>query len=124
MQQSTGYVYVCNAYVQALRLYVNNALTPPIAAVPAPGSSPAPYQPFEIEIQRVLPPSVEPGFLDGQENSITVELKGGRQSDVAYVPVPAVGASTDDLWLYVTYELLLLFSTQGKVAARTELEWT
>lgn len=123
MPPSMGYVYVFNANVEAVRLWINNSLSTPIAAVPSPGASPTPYRPFQIQIQRLLPPSGELAFLDGEENSIAVELKDGRQSEVTHVPVPAPGECTDDLWLYVTYELLLLLSTEGEIAARANLAW-
>ncbi len=123
MPPSIGYVYVFNASVEIVRLWLNNSLSTPIAGVPLPGASPTPYRPFQRQIQRQLPPSTELAFLDGQENAIALELRDCSKSNVARVRVPAPSEATEDLWLYVTYELLLLLTTEGKITARADLVW-
>lgn len=121
MPPSTGYVYIFNASIQTVRLAVNDGWSLPIQPV-APRTSPYPYRPFETQLQRLSPPSTELGFLDGEQNSVVVQLRD-RQSNVVHLTIPATGTCTDDLWLYVTYELLLLLSTTGTITARADLTW-
>jgi hypothetical protein len=117
-----GYVYVFNASLQQLRLVVNEVTSSAIQGAPPPGKSPTPYRPFQIQVNRV--PPVAPGiaFADGQPNRVIVQLPD-RQSSVAVVPVPGPSQTTQDLWLYVTSSLLLLFSTEGKVLSQTTVDW-
>jgi hypothetical protein len=122
MPPSTGYVYIFNASIQPVRLAVNDGWSLPIERVPS-RTSPYPYRPFETQMQRLSPPSTELGFLDGEQNSVAVQLRNGSQSNVARLTIPATGACTDDLWLYVTYELLLLLSTTGTITAWAGLTW-
>jgi hypothetical protein len=124
MPPSTGYVYIFNASIQTVRLAVNNnGWSSPIQPVPRQGTSPTPYRPSETQLQRLSPPSTELGFVDGEQNSVVVQLRNGSQSNVAHVAIPATGTCTDDLWLYVTYELLLLLSTAGTITTRAKLTW-
>src|SRR4051794_25361491 len=106
-----GFVYIFNVCVQQMRLSVNCVLSSPIG--PPPRSSPTPYRPLSIQIARGNGQSGT--FVSGQDNPVAVQFQGA-QSDVAQVPVPA---GSDDLWLYVSLQYLLLFDTQGAMQSRT-----
>ncbi len=117
-----GFVYVFNGVPQPIRLALASGLVGPIQPPAATGS--APYSPFSIQVQRVTAPygGTAPAFIDGQTNDVTVETQGLNQEQ-AQLPVPAVGDGTDDLWLYVFSELLLLIQTDGRVCAQVPTKW-
>jgi len=117
-----GYVYVFNASIQPVRLNVAGVTSSTITGAPLPSQSPTPYRPFEIQIQRVTAPVPGIAFTDGQSNDVIVQMQG-RQSSVVQVPIPGPSESTEDLWLYVTYQLLLLLSTEGKVRTQVPVDW-
>ena len=117
-----GNVYVFNASIQPVRLNVAGVTSSTINGAPLPSQSPTPYRPFEIQVQRVTAPVAVIAFTDGQDNDVIVQMQG-RQSSVAHVPIPGPSESTEDLWLYVTYQLLLLLSTEGKVRAQVPVDW-
>jgi hypothetical protein len=115
-----GFVYVFNGNDQAVRLALPTGITSPIQ--PPSATSAAPYTPFSLQVQRGQPPISGPAFLDGQTNDVIVETRD-QNAQTAQLPVPPLGQGTDDLWLYVFFDVLLLIQTDGKVSAQVPLRW-
>jgi hypothetical protein len=117
-------------------VYVFNVTPKPIVLAFDPGSlvtgqipivsrrTVPPWTPQSIQIPRVVVASVPPAieFVDGEVNTITV-ANPSWQSHPADLPIPEAPKSTDDLWLYVFFQWLLLLDSWGEPLAQIQLVW-
>jgi hypothetical protein len=118
------FVYVFNAIPSQTSLSVNGVHSRVLQPPPTPGQAPHPYTPFEIQIQRVEQlPDTDIAFLDGNTNKVQIHITGTADSDTATVPLPGPQQPTDDLWLYVFYDLLLLLGSGGQPVAQVPVGW-
>jgi len=115
-------VYIFNTLPNAIRLFIGaEARETPIIDAPTSTSTP-PYRLNGQQIQRSEGPETSIAFINGQDNPVAIETRTGR-SEQCQLAIPAMAASTDNLFLYIFYSFMLLMSSNGEVLTLVEIDW-
>lgn len=118
-----GTVYVFNTITQLVRLSINNPSSPGVKIFANSKSSSPPYAPPSVQIARTDVPGTMDIFTNGKPNTVIIETQNG-QSDPAIINIPADGASTDAIWLYLFFNELVLFDTRGAMLDQVAVSWS